>query len=221
MGTVRVVLVDDHEVVRLGLISLLEDVAWVEVVAEAGTAAEAVACVATHQPDAVIMDIRLPGDSGIEACHEITRQWPDTRVIMLTSHVDDELIFRALQANACGYVLKQVGNQALVEALNRVRHGESLLDPIVVQRDFDRLRASERAQQENVFRALTEREMIVLARIAEGMSNERVAASVSVSEQTVCNDINSILAKLGVSNRFAAAIYANRHNIRFYLAEGA
>jgi DNA-binding NarL/FixJ family response regulator len=140
---------------------------------------------------------------------------------MLTSHVDDELIFRALQANACGYVLKQVGNQALVEALNRVRHGESLLDPIVVQRDFDRLRASERAQQENVFRALTEREMIVLARIAEGMSNERVAASVSVSEQTVCNDINSILAKLGVSNRFAAAIYANRHNIRFYLAEGA
>jgi DNA-binding NarL/FixJ family response regulator len=118
VSQIRVVLVDDHEVVRLGLMTLLEDLDWIDVIAEAGSAEEAIRAVTQHKPDVVVMDIRLPGESGIEACKTITTRWPETRVIMLTSSADDEMIFKALQAGASGYVLKQVGNQALISALD-------------------------------------------------------------------------------------------------------
>lgn len=217
MDSVRVVLVDDHEIVRLGVMTLLEDSPWIEVVAEAGSAAEAVQAVASHQPDVVVMDIRMPGDSGIDACREITSRWPETRVIMLTSYADDDLIFRALQAGASSYVLKQVGNRALIDALAAVRRGEALLDPVVTQRVIARVRQSEMDRQAAAFRDLSEREMAVLAQVAQGKSNPDIAAALSLSTKTVRNHVSSILSKLGLSNRIEAATHAVRHDIERHL----
>jgi len=219
MDTVRVIIVDDHEVVRLGLMIVLEDVPWVEVVAEAGSADEALAGVSTHQPDAVIMDIRLPGTSGIEACRQITQQWPNTKVIMLTSYTDDELVFQAVEAKACGYVLKQVGNQALIEALKKIRLGGGSLDPVATQQEINGFHQSERVRQGTIFKDLTEREMIVLAKITRGKTNHQVAGELAISEQTVYKITGSILVKLGVDNRFSAIICALRHKIEYYLPE--
>lgn len=215
----KVVLVDDHEVVRLGLISLLEDLDWVDVVGEAGSSSEAIAAVEKYNPNVVVMDIRMPGGSGLDACREITTRWPETKVIMLTSYADDELIFRALQVGASGYVLKQVGNRSLVEALEAVRRGDALLDPIVTQRVIARVREAERAKQAAAFRDLTDREMSVLAQVAEGKSNGDIALVLSISEKTVRNHVSTILSKLGLSNRIEAATYAVRHDIRRNLPE--
>jgi two-component system response regulator DevR len=217
MKRVRVVLVDDHEVVRLGLITLLEDLDWVEVVAEAGSAEEAVQVVMQHHPDAVVMDIRLPGESGIEACRKITSQWPDIKVIMLTSSADEELIFKALQAGASGYVLKQVGNKALISALEAAGKGESLLDPVVTQRVIKRLRETEKGRQAQAFRDLSHREMEVLALVADGKSNAEIAYQLSLSEKTVGHHVSAILSKLALSNRIEAATYAVRNHIEDYL----
>jgi DNA-binding NarL/FixJ family response regulator len=219
MNRVRVILVDDHEVVRLGLMTLLEDLEWVNVVAEAGTAEEAIRVVAQHEPDVVVMDIRLPGESGIEACKTITARWPETRVIMLTSSADDELIFKALQAGASGYVLKQVGNQALVSALDAARKGESLLDPVVTQRVIAHVRDTEKQQQAQAFRDLSERELEVLALVAEGKSNAEIADQLTLSEKTVGHHVSAILSKLHLTNRIEAAVYAIRNHIEDQLSE--
>ena len=128
-SVLRVVLVDDHEVVRMGLMMLLEDVPWIDVVAEAGSVEEAVAEVARRQPDVVLMDIHMSEQSGIEGCHAVKAQWPEVNVVMLTASGNDELIFQALQAGASGYVLKQVGNRSLVRTLNALRRGEALPTP--------------------------------------------------------------------------------------------
>lgn len=217
MNRVRVVLVDDHEVVRLGLITLLEDLDWVEVVGEAGTAEEALRVIERLRPDVVVMDIRLPGESGIEACRTITTRWPEIRVIMLTSSADDEMILKSLQAGASGYVLKQVGNQAFISALDAARKGESMLDPQVTGRVIARLREAERLQQAMAFRDLSDREFEVLALIAEGRSNPEIAARLSLSEKTVGHHVSTILAKLNLTNRIEAATYAVRHHIEEHL----
>lgn len=217
MERLRLLIVDDHKVVRLGLMTLLEDEDWVEVVAEAGTAAEAVEAAAHHQPHVVIMDIRMPGDSGIEACRTITTRWPDTRVIMLTSHEDDELIVRAVQAGASGYVLKQVGNQQLLDALEAVRRGDALLDPSVTRRVLGWMRQVENDRERAAFKGLSERELEVLAQLAHGKSNREIAAALSLSEITARNHVSSILAKLNVNNRAEAAAYATRYHIEKYL----
>lgn len=214
---VRVLLVDDHEVVRLGLMTLLEDLPWVEVVAEAGTAAEAISAVAREQPDVVVMDIRMPGESGIEACHEINNRWPETHVIMLTSYAEDELIFQALQAGASGYVLKQVGNRPLIEALEAVRKGEALLDPRVTRRVIARVRETEQERQASAFRELTPREMEILAEVAKGKTNSDIAEELTLSEKTVRNHVSSILRKLDMNNRIEAATFAVRHDIERHL----
>jgi two-component system, NarL family, response regulator DevR len=213
----RVLIVDDHKVVRLGLMTLLEDMDWLEVVAEAGTSAEAVAAAARHQPHVVIMDIRLPGDSGIEACRAITTQWPNTRVIMLTSYEDDELIIRAVQAGASGYVLKQVGNQQLLDALDAVRQGDALLDPGITRRVLGWMRQVEDDRDRAAFAALSERELQVLAQLAQGKSNREIAGTLQLSEITARNHVSSILAKLKLNNRAEAAAYATRHHIIEYL----
>jgi DNA-binding NarL/FixJ family response regulator len=213
MKKVRALLVDDHEVVRLGLMTLLENVDWVEVAGEAGNAAEALAQVELLSPDVVVMDIRLPGESGIQACREIKRRYPAVSVIMLTSYSEDSLIFKALEAGASGYVLKQVGNQPLLDALAAVRAGGSLLDPQVTQKVIDRVRESERAQQSNTFRELSRRELEVLAQVAKGRSNAEIAGELMLSEKTVSHHVSSILAKLGLSNRIEAATLAVRNNI--------
>lgn len=215
--SVRVLLVDDHEVVRLGLLTLLEDISWVNVVAEAGSGDEAVAAVAEHQPDVVVMDIRMPGTSGIDACQQITSRWPDTQVVMLTSYVEDNLIFEAIQAGASGYVLKQVGNRPLIEALRAVRNGEALLDPQVTQRVLARVRETEQERQAIAFHDLTPREMEILAEVAKGKTNVEIGETLAVSEKTVRNHVSTILSKLGVSNRIEAATYAVRHDIERHL----
>lgn len=219
MGKLTVFLVDDHAVVRLGLRTLLEDLTWVDIVGEAGTAAEAIAAVAIQQPNVVLMDIRLPDDSGVIACSTITKSWPKIRVIMLTSYSDDNLIMQAKQAGACCYILKQVGNQALVDALERMREGELNLDPLNTQKNITQHYQEIRYQRGGKLKNLTEREMRVLVEIANGKTNPQTASTMVVSEQTVCNDVDAIIRKLEVDNRFEAAIYALQHKVQLFLPE--
>lgn len=215
--TVRVLVVDDHEVVRMGLITLLEDVPWIQVVAQADSAEDALLAVSLHHPDVVVMDIRLPGDSGIDACQNITTRWPDTKVVMLTSYGDDTMIFRAIQAGASGYILKQVGTQSLIAAIDAIRRGEALLDPIVTQRVLAKVRQGEVERQAAAFKDLSEREMEVLALVAQGKSNVEIAQELMLAQKTVRNHVSAILAKLGLTNRIEAATYAVRHDIERHL----
>lgn len=219
MDKLKILLVDDHAVVRLGLMTLLEDIEWVTIMGQAGTAAEAITAVSHNQPDVILMDIRLPDESGIIACRTITSQHPSVRIIMLTSYADDALIMRARQAGACGYILKQVGNQPLIEALEKIRQGNLDLNATATQKEIHQFHSDLRSENGNVFKNLTEREMWVLFEITNGKTNPQVAEALAVSEQTVCNDINTVVAKLGVANRFEAAIYALQHKIQYYLPE--
>lgn len=215
--TVRVLVVDDHEVVRMGLTTLLEDVPWIQVVAQAESAEAALLAVSLHHPDVVVMDIRLPGDSGIDACQNITTRWPDTKVVMLTSYGDDTMIFRAIQAGASGYILKQVGTHALISAIDAIRRGEAVLDPIVTQRVLAKVRQGETERQAAAFKDLSEREMEVLALVAQGKSNVEIAQELMLAQKTVRNHVSAILTKLGLTNRIEAATYAVRHDIERHL----
>jgi two-component system response regulator DevR len=213
----RIIVVDDHEVVRLGLRALLERHPDFTVVDEAATAKEAVQKTLHLKPDIVVMDVRLPGRSGIEACREISMQSPETKVIMLTSYAEDEMLFDAISAGACGYVLKQIGSEDLIRALEAVGRGEALLDPAVTQRVFDRVRHAVRKEQEEAFAGLTGQEMRVLAQIAEGKTNREIAEALFLGEGTVRNYVSSILGKLNLSNRSEAAAYAVKHKLDEFL----
>ena len=171
MTKTRLLLVDDHEVVRLGLMTLLNDQPDLQVIGEASTAGEAIRAVEQLDPDVVLMDIRLPGEGGIEATRQITRKYPRSKVVMLTSFADDELIMRAITAGAVGYVLKQVGNEELLRAVAAAARGEALLDPAVTSRLLSRVREKERQSEEDAFRELSNREMDVLALLARGRTN--------------------------------------------------
>jgi DNA-binding NarL/FixJ family response regulator len=209
--------VDDHEVVRLGLKALLEHNTQFEVIGEAGNARDAVELVARSQPDVVLMDIRLPGASGIEACEEITRRFPDTHVIMLTSYAEDEMLFSAIRAGASGYVLKQIGAEDLVRAIEAVGRGEALLDPAVTQRVFQEVRRAVKEEEASAFANLSQQEKHVLLLVSEGKTNREIAKALFLGEGTVRNYVSSILSKLGVSNRAEAAAYAVEHNLREYI----
>jgi len=213
----RIVLVDDHEVVRLGLKSLLEHRENFEVVGEAASAREAVEQVARQRPDIVLMDIRLPGASGIEACEEITTQYPNTRVIMLTSYAEDEMLFSAIRAGASGYVLKQIAGEDLIKAIEAVGKGEALLDPAVTQRVFQEVRRAVKEEEASAFANLSQQERHVLMLVSEGKTNREIAKALFLGEGTVRNYVSSILSKLGVSNRAEAAAYAVEHNLKEYL----
>jgi len=213
----RILLVDDHEVVRLGLKALLERQSNFEVVGEAGTARDAVELAETLNPDVIVMDIRLPGGSGIEACQEITTKRPDAKVIMLTSYAEDEMLFSAIRAGAAGYVLKQIGGEDLVRAIQAVGRGEALLDPAVTQRIFQEVRKAAREEEASAFSALTQQEKHVLLLVSEGKTNREIAKALFLGEGTVRNYVSSILSKLGVSNRAEAAAYAVEHNLKDYL----
>ena len=217
MAKQRILLVDDHEVVRLGLRALLDRHPHFEVIAEAGTAREAVERVKQYSTDVVVMDIRLPGGSGIEACEEITENYPDSKVIMLTSYAEDEMLFSAIRAGAAGYVLKQIGGDDLVRAIEFVGRGEALLDPAVTQRIFQEVRKAAREEEASAFSALTQQEKHVLLLVSEGKTNREIAKALFLGEGTVRNYVSSILSKLGVSNRAEAAAYAVEHNLRDYL----
>lgn len=217
MGNFRLVLVDDHEVVRLGLKTLLERHPQFEVVGEAGTAKEAIDLVARIKPDVVLMDIRLPGASGIEACEEITKNNPNTKVIMLTSYAEDEMLFSAIRAGASGYVLKQIGGDDLIKAIESVGRGEALLDPAVTQRVIQEVRRVVKEEEASAFSNLSQQEKHVLLAVSEGRTNREIAKSLYLGEGTVRNYVSSILSKLGVSNRAEAAAYAVEHNLKEYL----
>jgi two-component system, NarL family, response regulator DevR len=213
----RILLVDDHEVVRLGLKSLLEHNSQFEVVGEAATAKEALEQVGRLHPDIVLMDIRLPGTSGIEACEEVTTHYPETKVVMLTSYAEDEMLFSAIRAGASGYILKQIGGDDLIRALEAVGRGEALLDPAVTQRVFQEVRRAVKEEEASAFANLSQQERHVLLLVSEGKTNREIAKALFLGEGTVRNYVSSILSKLGVSNRAEAAAYAVEHNLREYL----
>jgi len=213
----RILLVDDHEVVRLGLKALLGHHSQFDVVGEAVNAKEAVEQVERLRPDIVLMDIRLPGASGIEACEEITHKFPETRVVMLTSYAEDEMLFSAIRAGASGYVLKQIAGDDLIRALEAVGRGEALLDTAVTQRVFQEVRRAVREEEASAFANLSQQERHVLLLVSEGKTNREIAKALFLGEGTVRNYVSSILSKLGVSNRAEAAAYAVEHNLRDYL----
>jgi two-component system response regulator DevR len=214
----RIILVDDHEVVRLGLKSLLEQHPQFDVVGEAGSAREALEQVASHKPDVVVMDIRLPGTSGIEACEQIVNQFPNTKVIMLTSYAEDEMLFSAIRAGASGYILKQIGSEDLVKAIESVGRGEALLDPAVTQRVFQEVRRAVKEEEASAFSHLSQQEKHVLLLVSEGKTNREIAKSLFLGEGTVRNYVSSILSKLSVNNRAEAAAYAVQHSLREYIS---
>ena len=207
---VGVLIVDDHEVVRLGLRSLLGREKAIEIVGEAATAEEAVAQAERLQPTVVLMDVRLPDRSGIEACREIRAAAPDTRVIMLTSYADDEAVFASILAGASGYLLKQAGGLDLVRAIERVADGQSLLDPGVTEKVLEKVKRLASGQPDEVT-SLSPQEQRVLALVAEGKTNKEIATALGLSDKTVKNYLSNVFDKLHLSRRAeAAAFFARR-----------
>ena len=217
MAKQRIILVDDHEVVRIGLKTLIDRHPEFEVVGEASSAREAVEKTANLKPDVVVMDIRLPGVSGIDACEEIVKRFPETKVLMLTSYAEDEMLFSAIRAGASGYVLKQIGSEDLIKALESVSSGEGLLDPAVTQRVFQEVRRAVREEEASAFVNLSQQEKHVLQLVSEGKTNREIAKALFLGEGTVRNYVSSILSKLGVNNRAEAAAYAVEHSLKEYI----
>jgi DNA-binding NarL/FixJ family response regulator len=215
--SLRILLVDDHEVVRVGVRALIDRHPDMEVVAEATTVREAISQAEQLAPDVVVLDIRLPGGNGLEACRQIKAQRPETRVIILTSFPDDEVLFDAIAAGADGYVLKQIGSDDLIHALECVGQGQNLLDPSLTDRLFAKVREARRQERAHAFADLTAQELNILALVAEGQTNREIASQVQLSEKTVRNYVSIILGKLNVTSRAQAAAYAARHRIEDYL----
>ena len=209
----RILVVDDHEVVRQGLVSLLDRREGFQVVAEAGNVAEAVDQARRFQPDIIVMDVRLPDGSGIEACREIRAEMPTTRVVMLTSYPDEEAVLSASVAGASGYLLKQIRARDLVAALETVARGESLLDPAVTERVLERVRRIATGGYTDELAQLTPQEQKILALVAEGKTNKEIAAEVYLSDKTVKNYVSSILSKLNLERRAQAAAFVAKHRI--------
>jgi len=209
----RVMLVDDHEIVRLGLMTLINDRWDMEVVGEAGDAAGALREAERLKPDVILMDIRMPGEGGIEATRQIMARLPEMRIVMLTSFADDELLVRAISAGAVGYVLKQVGNAELLRAITAAARGEALLDPRTTARLIARVREADRKDNSDAFRELSDREMDVLAQVARGLGNAEIGEKLNLSEKTVRNYISTMFEKLSLSNRVELAVYAIEHHL--------
>ncbi|HEX2765083.1 MAG TPA: response regulator transcription factor [Candidatus Limnocylindria bacterium] len=209
----RLLVVDDHEIVRQGLVALLDRRESFEVVAQAGTVAEAVAAAAKFEPDVVVMDVRLPDGSGIEACRDIRTARPETRVVMLTSYPDEEAVLSAIIAGASGYLLKQVRGRDLVAALESVGRGDSLLDPAVTEKILQRVRSAASGGVADELSELTAQERKILLLVAEGKTNKEIAAEIFLSDKTVKNYVSSILSKLNLQRRTQAAAFVAKHHL--------
>ena len=208
-STLKILIVDDHDIVRKGLAMLVSRQEDLSVVAEAGTVAEAVEKARESSPDVVVMDIRLPDGSGIEACRDIRDENGDVKVLMLTSYSDEEAVMGSIMAGASGYLLKEIRSQEIVDAIRKVSSGQSLLDPTVTASVLDRVR---RGKEEDVLAQLTEQEQKILELIANGQTNREIAGQINLSDKTVKNYVSNILGKLEVSMRSqAAAFLAERH----------
>ena len=210
---IRVLIADDHEVVRIGLAALLDRQPDFTVVGEARSGDEAIRLARQDRPDVVVLDIRMPDGSGIDACRTITAEMDGIGVIMLTSYADADALFAAIDAGASGYVLKRVGSSELVDAVRAVAAGDSLLDPAVTRSVLDRLRNASRLEEAGAFADLTEQERRVLAHIANGASNREISERMHLAEKTVRNYVSSILAKLELTSRAQATGYAIRHRL--------
>jgi two-component system, NarL family, response regulator DevR len=209
----RILVVDDHEVVRQGLVSLLERREGFQVVAQAGTVAEAIEAARKFQPDLVVMDVRLPDGSGIEACREIRAELPATKIVILTSYPDEEAVFASIVAGASGYLLKQIRGRDLVASLESVGRGDSLLDPAVTEKVLDRVRRIASGTYTDELAQLTRQEQKILLLIAEGKTNKQIALEIFLSDKTVKNYVSSILAKLNLQRRSQAAAFVARHRL--------
>lgn len=207
-GPIPVFLLDDHEVVRQGVRSLLESSGDITVVGEAGLAAEAMARIAATGPRVAILDVRLPDGNGVEICREVRSEFPEVFCLMLTSYSDDEALFEAIMAGASGYVLKQIRGNELVQAVKRVALGESLLDPALTGRVLRRLR--EPSPEDERLARLTDQERKILDLIAEGCTNRQIGERLYLAEKTVKNYVSNMLAKLDMERRTEAAVFATR-----------
>jgi two-component system, NarL family, response regulator DevR len=206
---IRLVLVDDSEVVRTGLRTLLGTEASLEVVGEAATVASGVETVAKQLPDVVLLDIRLPDGTGIEACQQILKRAPQVRVLILTSVIDDTIVDDAIRAGAHGYLLKEIDGRGLVHAIREVAAGRSILDPAVTAQVMQRVKTGGSGSTRDGFSTLSPQEKRVLALIAEGCTNKEVGVKLGLSEKTVKNYLSTVFEKLHVSRRAeAAVIYA-------------
>jgi two-component system, NarL family, response regulator DevR len=208
--TLRVMLVDDHEVVRQGLRALLEAEEDIEVVAEADNGPGAVSLASAHQPDVVVMDVRMPGGSGVDACRAIRDERPEAQVIMLTSFSDDEALFNSIMAGAAGFVLKQIRGRDLIDAIRTVGGGRSLLDPDVTNRVLERLRKAKFDEKDPKLARLSPQEERILDMVGEGLTNREIAERIHLSDKTVKNYVSTILQKLEVARRAEAASYVTR-----------
>jgi DNA-binding NarL/FixJ family response regulator len=210
----KILIVDDHDIVRKGLAMLISRQEDLFVVAEAGTVAEAVEKARESVPDVVVMDIRLPDGTGIEACRDIRDENADVKVLMLTSYSDEEAVMGSIMAGASGYLLKEIRSQEIVEAIRRVGAGHSLLDPTVTAGVLERAR---RGKEEDVLAQLTDQEQKILELISEGQTNREIAGQINLSDKTIKNYVSNILGKLEVSRRSqAAAFLAERRGRRDY-----
>jgi two-component system response regulator DevR len=210
--TIKVFLLDDHEIVRRGLRELLEAAGDMEVVAEAGTAEEALRRVPATSPDVAVLDVRLPDGDGVQVCREIRSRMPQVQCLMLTSYADDEALFDAIMAGASGYVLKQIRGTELVDAIRKVASGQSLLDPSVTARVLERLRTG--SAEDKKLEGLTDQERRILDLLSEGLTNREIADRMYLAEKTVKNYVSNLLAKMGMQRRTEAAVYAARLNER-------
>lgn len=210
MSHIRLAIVDDHEVVRMGLTSLFENHPDIEVVAQAGGVHEALEVVTAANPDVVVMDVRLTDGSGVEACREIRAQLPDCRVIMLTSYSDDEALFASIMAGASGYILKQTRGHVVIDAVTTVARGGSLFDPLVSDKILKRLRGQTEPRSDDPIASLTPQERRILHLIADGKTNKEIAKEVFLSDKTVKHYVSNILQKLGLARRSEAAAYIAR-----------
>jgi DNA-binding NarL/FixJ family response regulator len=208
MAKIRVFLLDDHEVVRVGVRDLLESDGDIEVVGEASTAAEALTRVPAVRPDVAVLDVRLPDGDGVSVCRDLRSQFPELACLMLTSFADDEALLDAVLAGAAGYVLKQVKGNDLLDSVRRVAAGQSLLDPMTTARMMQRLR--EQVDQPDPLEGLTEQERRVLTLIGEGLTNRQIGERMFLAEKTVKNYVSNLLTKLGMERRTQAAAFVAR-----------
>ncbi|MGX9888915.1 response regulator [Streptomyces sp. NPDC002276] len=208
-GKISVFLLDDHEVVRRGVHELLSVEDDIEVVGEAGTAADALVRIPAVRPDVAILDVRLPDGSGVEVCREIRARDDSVRCLMLTSYADDEALFDAIMAGASGYVLKAIRGNELLSAVRDVAAGRSLLDPVATARVLERLRNGG-AEPDDRFDALTDQERRILDLIGEGLTNRAIGERLHLAEKTIKNYVSSLLSKLGMERRSQAAAYVAR-----------
>jgi two-component system, NarL family, response regulator DevR len=207
-------LVDDHEVVRKGLRSLIESAGDLEVVAEAASAAEAVRQAQRSQPDVIVMDVRLPDGSGIEAARDIRAYRHATRILMLTSYADELAVFASIMAGASGYLLKDVNGAELLAGIRAVGIGESLLDPAVTGAVLERVRTGNRPSRDPKLSRLSAQEERILNLVAQGKTNAEIGNEITLSDKTVKNYVSAILGKLEVRRRAEAAAYLARHTPR-------